>query len=90
MYVATVEILLDGDLERSDAIEHEALTRYRRLRRLSKRGLLPHSLMPEDLRPTVTILHSDAVAAGDTEAPLEKVKEGLIFVLMDGDARHWA
>jgi len=89
MYVASVEKLLDGVLDRPDAIEPEAQRRYRRLCKLSRRGLLPHSLMPEDLNPSVSIVPASTVGAGDIEAPLKQLKEGLIFTLMDGDARVW-
>jgi len=87
-YVASIEGLLEGDLEESSH-ERDARQQCRVIRQLARRGLLPHSLMPADLSPTITILHAGAPKAGDTMCPISKVRGGLIFPMMDGDARNW-
>jgi len=89
MYVSSVEALLDGELDRKDAVEPEVQPRYKRLCQLSRRGLLPHSLMPTDTKPTVFLDPTPVVAKGDSRLPLDKLRMGMIFTLMDGDARAW-
>eukprot|EP00930_Biecheleria_cincta_P047945 TRINITY_DN33345_c0_g1_i1.p1 TRINITY_DN33345_c0_g1~~TRINITY_DN33345_c0_g1_i1.p1 ORF type:complete len:574 (+),score=82.69 TRINITY_DN33345_c0_g1_i1:55-1776(+) len=88
MYVATVEALLDGMYldERRDAIEPDVGPRYKRLLKLSKRGLLPHCMMPLDAKPRIEVLEPLAVADDDTPLRIRKFRMGLIFPLMDGDA----